>query len=235
MGIWMRNRAGFENDQIEYKIYHEHIANGHVAHALTGFATAPSRSTGDYMKVVLGANSDGSSPGIEFLAWSTASSRQISRRIGVWNTNPTNSNLVQAVQLNRRVTFKEDQLYDSDLQNFGTSGVFIARGLYGAYPAADVMSAVYLRVEIARVTSVDAQNRGTALIELASACTEGSATLPTFGFNTIYKGISRQNQGEVMDDEVRVVVDPGSNHYGIRVDPDCRAWIRLSGYELMPN
>jgi hypothetical protein len=139
------------------------------------------------------------------------------------------------VQLDRRVTFTQDQQYDPDLQNFSTGGVFIERGLYGAAPAADVMSAVYFRVEIARVSNVDAQNRGTALIELASKCTEGSATLPTFGFNTIYKGISRRNQAEVMDDEVRVLVEPGVSTYGVRVDANCRAWLRLSGYELMPN
>jgi hypothetical protein len=97
------------------------------------------------------------------------------------------------------------------------------------------MSAVYFRVEIARVSNVDAQGRGTALIELASKCTEGSATLPTFGFNTIYKGISRLNQGEVMDDEVRVLIEPGASTYGVRVDVNCRAWLKLSGYELMPN
>jgi hypothetical protein len=227
MGIWMRNRVGFETTQIEYRIFYEHIANGKFAVSLTGNATAPSHSAGDYMKVVLGANSDGSSPGIEFLTWSASSTRQISRMIGVWGTKPGNSDLVMQTQVDRRVTYREPYLFDADLQDFHTNAVWIERGGYGFPPAC---VAAYFYVESERHDEFNL-----AQVNLASRCDEGVGGLPSMGFVTQVKSLTRPGVVENQDDDVRCLLDPNNNHYGIMLRDTVRAWIRSRGYELMPN
>jgi hypothetical protein len=190
----------------------------------SGFAPAPAHVTGEFMKVVLGADADGSNPGIEFLPWIVASTRAISRRIGAWGTMPNSADLIMQTQVDRRVTYREPYLFDPDLQNFTTNTVWTERPSRGGFPPA--CCAAYFYVE---VTRTDAFNL--AQCNLATRAEE--PVLPRF--QTQVKSLTRINVPEDQDDDVRCLIDPDASTYAVMCQAVMRSWIRLRGYELMPT
>src|SRR5688572_3228302 len=125
MGIWMRNTENNPNDAIEYRIFGEYIANGVIVNSLTGSVNAPPRAARTFLKVWLGANADGSNPGVQMRAWTAAPTREINRLIGCWGTEHDGADLIRHTQVDRRVTFRGDYTFTfSEQENFTTNGIW---------------------------------------------------------------------------------------------------------------
>ena len=244
MSIWMRNRDKVGGDlahQIEYRLYNEHIAEGKRVERLTGFAVAPPRSAGDFIKVVLGANSDGSNPGIEMLLWNAPSSREISRVVGGWCTNVTDNNpanrsdLMMQTQNGRRVTYRGDFEFRPDLVYFTTNGLWREESNGFGWPP-DICAAAFFRCEARRTTQGDSRGLGTASMFLASRCHEGEPELPSdIAFGTQIIGLTQVGQPYISRDELRLVLEPGASTFSVKVNSNCEGIVLFSGYELLPT
>jgi hypothetical protein len=236
MGIWMRNSEGDPNDTIEYRILGEYLAGGKVVNSVSGFAAAPPRTHASFLKVWLGANADGSVPRVELRPWTAPPTRQINRLIGCWGTEHDGADLIRQTQVDRRVTYRGDYTFNfAEQENFTTNGVWRLRHNNGGWPP-DFVAAIYFRLEAKRFSGGDSRGTGTGSIVVASKCVDGATNLPAnLAFTAQLFGLTRLDQPEVSRDEVRLIAEPGTPTYGVKIDANCKGYVLFSGYELMPT
>jgi hypothetical protein len=170
------------------------------------------------------------------LPWAASPTRQINRLIGCWGTEHDGADLIRQTQVDRRVTYRGDYTFNfSEQENFTTNGFWRLRSNHGGWPP-DFVAAIYFRLEAKRFSGGDSRSTGTGSIFLASKCVDGATTLPpNLVFTATLFGLTRIDQPEVSRDEVRLIAEPGTSTYGVKVDANCKGYVLFSGYELMPT
>ncbi len=248
----MRNNlAGDVNNEVEYEIRGEHIANGVRIKRLAGVLAIPgtilTRTPNGFHWIYAGASQDGSSVQLYAQNPYTPPPRDVFRVMGAWGTKPGSGHLAAQVQVDRVVQFEPDYTYDTSLDASGGSYLPTWTKRYAAamghFPVG-LCAAVYLRPEARRMTDLKTVNivgggtlgLGMGQVNIGGVnVTEGVEGTASNHYITQVKSLTRYDQPEASEDMMRCMIDPRSDWYAVRSNNYSNITVLASGYELMPT
>jgi hypothetical protein len=233
MTIWAINNHYNRANAFDYRVANE-FTGGYLVPSIAGTAVVPARSPGDFWCWWLCAtgNSGHLATGVTVQVHKLGGqpSTPYKRMLGVYGTKPRERELMYQQQSDLRVQFDSDYNFDLDLDKpdgFSTNGLWQWRSSQKAWPPG-LCQAVYFRGEAGRA------NDGPKVcqINVAGWCEAGTTERK---YVTQAKGLGIKGEPQsVSVDNMRMILMPGSDIYGVMVNSESRAKLLVSGYELLP-